>query len=141
VKELHPGELAGFVRRFGFKGGRVRRVSLRHADGELALRLQLRVRDSHGLSMLDEPRPVRLTIELRPLEEMRLQKRPLSQIGRLRAVRLGRLQGQFFVDLDPLSLEAGEIAGLHDFRASDCYFAARSLYWEVTPIESNGSAG
>lgn len=135
MEELHPGDLAGFLRRFAFKGGRVRRMSLGHRHGKLCLRLVLRVRDSQGLGMYDEPKPARLVLELRPIEEMRLQKRPVGQIGRLRGVRVGRFQGRFYVDLDPLLLEAGETAGIHDFRASDCYFAADSLYWQATSIE------
>lgn len=46
-------------------------------------------------------------------------------------VHFGYFQSQFFVSLDTWSLLPGERPGVHDFRASDIYFACRDLSWEL----------
>jgi hypothetical protein len=129
MNRLEPAELASFLRKYRFAGGRLRRVRLRAGRGgtlsvELLLAVQTALRD-----LGTEPKPVRLKMRLDGVEEYRFQKRPGMAGGRIPDARVGYFDGLVFVTLDTWSLDPGEAPKAHDFRASDAYAAGRELSW------------
>src|SRR4051812_25448967 len=103
MNRLYPSDLPGFVRRYRFAGGRVRRVRLRYAgtDG-LTVEVVLAVRPAAG-----DAGPVRLRLRLRlvGVDEFRFQKRPTAPGGRVTDARVGYFGDLYFVNLDAWGLQ------------------------------------
>ena len=127
---LQAQDLANFARQFRFAAGRIARVRQVYRKGRLDIDLILRVVPSIK-NLDDEPKPTKLHLKLAAVDEFRFQKRPVGSTGKLPDAHFGYFQSQFFVSLDTWSLVPGERPGVHDFRASDIYFACRDLSWEV----------
>lgn len=129
---LQAQELPFFARQFRFAAGRIVRVRQVYRKGRLDIDLILRVVPSIK-NLDDDPKPAKLRLKLGAVEEFRFQKRPIGAAGKLPDAHFGYFQSQFFVSLDTWSLLPGERPGVHDFRASDIYFACRDLSWELVP--------
>ena len=133
MKKLNPQDLAQFARSFRFSGGKIRRVRFLLEGGTIAIEFGLQVLAAVKDLGVDA-KEARLKIRLEGVEEYRFQKRSNSRFGRISDVKFGYFDGLFFVNLDAWGLQPGEVPGVHDFRASDAYTAARSLLLEeITP--------
>lgn len=123
MNRINPTELIQFTRKYRFPGGRLKRLNLEYRKGAVALVARLIVRKADG-------KPVKLKLRLEGVEEHRLQKRPSMPAGKVLEFRLAYLQGRVYVSFDSLGLSPAEVAGIHDFRASELYAAGDSLLWE-----------
>ena len=124
MNRLHPQDLAGFLRKYRFAGGRVRAARVRHKGKEAAVEFRLLVRD-----LGPDAKPVRLVLRLVGVEEFRLQMRPGQPKVRIADARVAYLNGLFYVNLDAWALEPGEQPKVFDFRASEVFAAGRELWW------------
>jgi hypothetical protein len=137
MNRLYPSDVASFLRKYRFAGGRLRRVRLRHGRGDrLAVELVLTVRTALR-ELGTEPRPVHLRLRLTGVEEFRFQKRPTAPTGKIPDARIGYFGDMYFVNLDAWGLQPGETPKLHDYRASDTYAAGRELWWEEIEPKPN----
>lgn len=133
MQRLEALDFAAFTRRFRLPGGRLRRVKLKFVGETATMEFGITAR-TIPKDLGKEPRPVRLRFELRGVEEYRLQKRPNQPVGAVPEARFGYFQGLVFLTFDAYTLGPGEQPQLFDFRASECYAAARELWWdEVKP--------
>ncbi|OWK37550.1 hypothetical protein [Fimbriiglobus ruber] len=133
MNRLYPTDLVSFQRKYRLAGGKLRRVRIRYGAGdkltiEFVLAARTALRD-----LGTEPRPIRLRFRLKGTEEFRFQKRPTIAGGKISDARIGYFQELFFINLDAWTLEPGEAAKVHDFRASDAYLAGSELWWEELP--------
>lgn len=123
-------ELAAFLRRFRFPGGRVRGVRVTYtSDQTAAVEFRLVVREAIQ-DLGKEPRKVRLRLRLTGVDEFRVQMRPGQPRVKIADARVLYLNGLFWVNLDAFALDPGEQPRPHDFRASETYAAGRELAWE-----------
>lgn len=130
MNRITPADLTRFTRQYKFAGGRLRRVRVTHrgpgrTDLEVVVAVRTAIRDLGA-----DPELVRVRLRLTDVEEFRFQKRPGGKAGRIPDVRFGYFNGLFYVTFDAWALEPGEQPGVHDFRGSDAYAAARVLEWE-----------
>lgn len=133
MDQIQPSQIAQFMRRFHFKGGVLRRFSIRNrttsdASGEIALALR------EG----DANQRARLRLVLDGVAEFRFQRRPGPGLVRLKEVRLGYFNGLFYLNFDAFP-DDGPPA-IIDFRASDAFVAARSISWELLPPKTKPSS-
>ncbi len=56
--------------------------------------------------------------------------RPNQPKARIADARISYLNGLFYISLDSLGLDPGELAQVFDFRVSEVYAAGRELLWE-----------
>jgi hypothetical protein len=122
MNELTPASAHQFLKRFKLRGGRLTRFRVGRpiADGATA-EVRLVARDT------ETGQRVRLRLVFDGIEEYRFQRRPGPGLERLRDVQVG-----FFGSLVYLNLDAFPEDGppkVMDFRASDCFLAARTLRW------------
>lgn len=96
---------------------------------DLAVEFHLAVREI-AEALGGSPMPVRLVLRLEGVEEFRLQMRPNQPKVKIVNARVGYLNDLFFVNLDAWSLEPGEQAKVHDYRASETYAGGRELKWK-----------
>ena len=75
MKQPHPQDLAGFLRKYRFTGGRVRAARITHRGKEAAIEFRLLVREATR-DLSADARPVRLVLRLAGVDEFRLQMRP-----------------------------------------------------------------
>lgn len=130
MNRVFPQDLAAFVRKHRFPGGRVRAVRVIHTHEKgVAVEFRLLVREAIK-ELGAEPKRVRLVLRLEGVEEYRFQMRPNQPKAKIADARLGYLNGLFYVNLDAWGLDPGEQPKLHDFRASELYAAGRDLYWQ-----------
>lgn len=130
MNKLIPQDLPNFARRFRFANARLLRLRQAYRRGLLTVDVTLRVTPAIQ-NLDDDPRPTRLHLRLVGVDELRQVKRPTGTPGKVPDAHFGYFQSQFFVTLDSWSLQPGEKPGVHDFRGSDLYFAARDLLWDV----------
>src|SRR5262249_13208299 len=129
MNRLDPADTVTFHRRYRFAGGRVRRIRwLLGRKGKLAIEFVLSVHTATRELGTDASR-VRLRLRLEGVQEYRFQKRPDGVGGRIAELRVGYLDGLFFLNLDAWGLEPGETPKVHDFRASEAYAAGSELCW------------
>jgi len=130
MKRLTSAELPAFLRSYRFAGGKLRRLKVQYGVGEkLTLDLHLVARPIRK-ELGNDPKPVKLHLQLIAVEEFRFAKRPSVTAGKVPDARFGFFEGLAFVTFDAWSLLPGEIPRALDFRASDAYAAGRELYWE-----------
>jgi hypothetical protein len=123
---LLPNQIAAFLKRFRFRGGTVRSVSLRTgAAQQSSAAVVVSVLDT------DSKQRVRLRLRFDGVEEYRFQRRPGAGMQRLKVVSIGWFNGLMYLNLDAYATDGP--AALHDFRASDAFIAGRSLSWEMMP--------
>lgn len=122
--EITPESLHQFLRKHPLRGGRLRafRVAARPGDDSRAV-LRIAVRAGEAAA--------KLSLRFEGLEEYRFQRRPGTGMGRLKDVRFGFFNGLTYLDLD--SFPEDGPPKVMDFRASDCFLAARRVTWEVVP--------
>jgi hypothetical protein len=132
MNRLSPSEAAGFARRYGFRGGRIRRVQLRyHPEGSTQVVFDLRVTSGRG--QRGEKSSLRLRLVLTQVAEFRFQMRPHRPRRIIEEARFGYWNGLFYLMFDAAALDPGEMARVHDYRASEVYAAGQQLYWEERP--------
>ena len=124
MERLTPAQIHYFLRRFRFQGGLLRRFqihnhSARNSTGEM----RLIVREG------ERANPTRLKFVFEGVEEFRFQRRPGPGLLRLKEVRLGHFNSLFYLNLDAFADDGPQ--GVHDFRASDAFIAAREISWEI----------
>jgi hypothetical protein len=127
---ITPNDLPAFLRKYRFTGGRIHRVKVLYPKlREVAVEFHLSVFEAVK-SLGTEPKRVRLVLRVEGVEEFRFQMRPNQPKVKIADARIGYLNGLFFVNFDAWGLEPGELAKLHDFRASEVYAGGRDLFWE-----------
>ena len=127
-EQIGPNELPQFLRRYRLVGGRIRRVRVLYPrPKQVSIEFHLTVRETIK-NLGTEPGTVRLVLRLRGVDEFRLQMRPSQPRAKITDARIGYLNGLFFVNFDAWSLEPGEQAKLHDYRASETYAGGRELF-------------
>jgi hypothetical protein len=130
MKTIEPQDLAQFLRRFRFPGGRVRAVRIRQAsEKNVTVEFRLAVREALK-DLGTEPKPKRLKLRLGGVEEFRVQMRPNQAKVKITDARIAHLNGLFYVTFDALGLGPNERAEVYDFRASELFAAGRVLEWE-----------
>jgi hypothetical protein len=127
MNELTTGTAHQFLKRYQFRGARLRRFRVRNRSAEAAtaeLRLTVRAADTD--------KPVRLRLVFEGVEEFRFQRRPGPGLVRVRGVQVGFFGALTYVNLDPFAEDGPP--KVMDFRASDCFVAGRTVRWkEVEP--------
>jgi hypothetical protein len=139
-ERIGPNELPAFLRRYRLAGGRIRRMRVVYPrPREAAVEFHLTVRET--LKDLGEsPRTARLVLRLEGVEEFRIQMRPNQPKSKIVEARVGYLNGLFFVNFDAWGLGPGELAKLHDYRASETYAGGRELLWREIRREDPASS-
>jgi len=124
MNELTHANVHTFQKRYQLRGGRLQRFAIRTRPGDSSTgEIRLLVRE------FATNKPVRLRLTFEGVQEYRFQRRPGPGLVRLKEVQFG-----FFEDLIYLNLDAFHEDGppkVMDFRASDCFVAARGLKWEI----------
>lgn len=127
---LQPQDLASFLRRYRFPGGRVRGIRVRQSsEKDIVIEFRLSVRTAIK-DLGAEPKPVRLKMRLSGVEEFRVQMRPNLAKVKIADARIAHLNGLYYVTFDSLGLGPNERAEVFDFRASELFAAGRVLEWE-----------
>ena len=130
MNELTPGTAHQFLKRYQFRGARLRRFRVRNAANAAAAEVRLAARAT------DTGRPVRLRLVFEGVEEFRFQRRPGPGLVRLKDVQVGFFGALTYVNFDPFAEDGPP--KVMDFRASDCFVAGRTVRWEV--VEKAGGA-
>lgn len=124
MNELTHANVHTFQKRYQLRGGRLQRFAIRTRPGHASTGdIRLIVRE------FATNQPVRLRLSFKGVQEYRFQRRPGPGLVRLKEVQFG-----FFDDLIYLNLDAFHEDGppkVMDFRASDCFMAARGLKWDI----------
>ena len=134
MKRLHSADLVQFARKYRFVGGKIKRLNIGTRKGTATIVAVLLVRPATR-DLGATPKPVRIKLEIAGVEEYRFQKRPTVAAGKMSDLKFGYFNGVFFVNFDAWGLPAGEIPGVHDFRASDAYAAGNDLFWDELPAK------
>jgi hypothetical protein len=130
MNALQPQDVATFLRKYRFIGGRVKSARVRHgSDRDVSVEFRLAVREAIK-DLGTEPKLVRLKLRIGGVEEFRLQMRPNQPKAKIADARIAHLNGLFYVTFDSLGLAPNERPELHDFRASELFAAGRTLEWE-----------
>lgn len=129
MNELTTGTAHQFLKRFQLRGARLRRFRVRNAPKDATAEVRLTVRDNDKL--------VRLRLVFDGVEEFRFQRRPGPGLIRLKGVQVGFFGALTYVNFDPFADDRPP--KVMDFRASDCFVAARSVRWEVVEKASGAS--
>ena len=123
MNELTTGTVHQFLKRFQFRGARLRRFGVRNAAGDsTTAEVRLVARDAGD-------KPVRLRLVFEGVEEFRFQRRPGPGLVRVKDVQVGFFGALTYVNFDPFADDGPP--KVMDFRASDCFVAARTVRWEV----------
>ena len=122
--ELTTSNLYQFLKRFQFRGSRLRQFRVRNTSSKLAgAEIRLLVRETAS------GKPARLRLAFEGVEEFRFQRRPGPGLVRLTGLQVGEFGALTYVILDPFAEDGPP--KVMDFRASDCFVAARTVRWEV----------
>ena len=127
---LRTHEIAGFLKRFRFRGGRLLRMRLNRVqqrDPEIELIVYVR---QAIINLGEDYPPVRLRLRLKDVSEFRFQKRPNSDRTLIGKFDLSFIDGRCCMNLNSY-LNDDEKPELIDYRASDLYFVCSELNWEV----------
>jgi hypothetical protein len=132
MNELTTGNVHQFLKRYQFRGARLRRLRVHNASADAATaEVRLVVRD--GAS----DKPVRLRLVFEGVEEFRFQRRPGPGLVRLTGVQVGFFGALTYVNFDPFADDGPP--KVMDFRASDCFVAGRTVRWDVVE-KASGAA-
>jgi len=126
---LHSSEIVQFARKYRFVGGRMKKLRLLNRRGVGTLEVTLLVRPA-SRDLGAAPKPVKLKLKVTGVEEFRFQKRPTLPSGKMSDLKIGYFNGLYYINFDAWGLPAGEVPGLHDFRASDAFVGGGDLFWE-----------
>ena len=132
MTRLHSSDLVQFARKYRFVGGKLKRYRVGYRRGVGTLEAVLLVRPATR-DLGATPKPVKLKLEITGVEEYRFQKRPTTAAGKMSDLKLGYFNGLYYINFDAWGLPAGEVPGIHDFRASDAFVAGNDLFWEEIP--------
>jgi len=133
MNQIQPQDLASFLRRYRFPGGRVRGIRVRQrSEKDIAIEFRLSVKTAIK-DLGTEPKPARLKLRLSGVEEFRVQMRPNLAKVKIADARIAHLNGLFYLTFDALGLAPTERAEVFDFRASELFAAGRTLEWEEIP--------
>lgn len=138
MTRLHSSDLVQFARKYRFVGGKLTRLGLRNRRGSTTVVAVILVRPATR-DLAHVPKPVRLKLEITGVEEYRFQKRPTMAAGKMSDLKFGYFNGVYFINFDAWGLPAGEVPGVHDFRASDFYVAGNDLFWEEMAAEKSAT--
>jgi hypothetical protein len=130
MNDLTTGNVHQFLKRYQFRGSRLRRFRVRNTSADAAraeVRLTVRAPDTG--------KPVRLRLVFEGVEEFRFQRRPGPGLVRLRGVQVGFFGALTYVNFDPFAEDGPP--KVMDFRASDCFVAGRTVRWEE--VEPKGT--
>ena len=122
MNELTTGNAHQFLKRYQFRGARLRAFRVRNTADAATAEVRLTIRSDTG-------RPVRLRLVFAGVEEFRFQRRPGPGLVRLKNIQIGFFGALTYVNFDPFA-EDGP-AKVMDFRASDSFVAGRTVRWEV----------
>jgi hypothetical protein len=122
MNELTTGTAHQFLKRFPFRGARLRQFRVRNAGDSSIGEVRLTVRP-------EDDKPVSLRLIFDGVEEFRFQRRPGPGLVRVKDVQVGFFGALTYVNFDPFAEDGPP--KVMDFRASDCFVAARSVRWEV----------
>jgi hypothetical protein len=124
MNEITPNNVHQFSKRFPLRGSRLRSFRLRNTSPEAStVEVRLVVRQSGS------DKVVRLRLVFEGVEEYRLQRRPGPGLVRLKDVQVGFFGNLTYVNFDPFPEDGPP--KVMDFRASDCFVAARTVMWEI----------
>ena len=123
MNELTTGTAHQFLKRFPFRGARLRRFRVQNTPDAAAAEVRLTVRDTTS------GKPVRLRLAFEGVEEFRFQRRPGPGLVRLTGLQVGFFGALTYVNFDPFAEDGPP--KVMDFRASDCFVAGRTVRWEV----------
>jgi hypothetical protein len=131
MNELTHLNLVAFQKRYVLSGGtlarfRIRNRSNKRTEGEVLLR----VRDTQANAM------VRLKLHFKMVDEYRFQRRPGPGLVKLTDVRIGLFDDLIFINFDAFDVDGPP--KVIDFRASDCFIAARRIDWEIVTRPAKG---
>ena len=123
MNELTSGTAHQFLKRFQFRGARLRAFRVRNSAGAATaeVRLTARAGDSGNL--------VRLRLVFDGVEEFRFQRRPGPGLVTLKDIQVGFFGALTYVNFDPFAEDGPP--KVMDFRASDSFVAGRTVRWEV----------
>ena len=124
MTELTPATVFQFLRRFQFRGGRLRQFRVRNARRNAATGDLIVSAVEHATG-----KKVRLRFTFEGVEEYRFQRRPGAALARLTEVQVGFFGTLVYVNLDPFPVDGPP--KVMDYRASDCFMAGRLLRWAV----------
>jgi hypothetical protein len=131
---LRTDQLDAFQRRYAGTDARLRALRLRYPErGPITAEVIVSVRLAEPTPEADSEGRLNLRLELAGVEEYRFQKRSNIDAKVLAGLRLGVFDGLIFVNFDDW-VGPDEPAGLPEFRASDCYLAARTVRYAVEPF-------
>jgi hypothetical protein len=130
MNELTTGTVHQFLKRHPFRGARLRQFRVRNAADHTAAEVRLTIRGDDG-------KPVRLRLTFDGVEEFRFQRRPGPGLVRIKDLQVGFFGALTYVNFDPFADDGPP--KVMDFRASDCFVAARSVRWEVVEKASGTS--
>lgn len=122
MNELTTGTAHQFLKRFPFRGARLRQFRVRNTGDSSTAEVRLIVRS-------EDDKPVRLRLIFDGVGEFRFQRRPGPGLVRVKDVQVGFFGALTYVNFDPFADDGPP--KVMDFRASDCFVAARSVRWEV----------
>ena len=128
MNELTSANSHAFRKRFQFRGGRLRAFRVRSGSRATLGVLRLVVLDTQSNT------PVRLRLVFEGVEEYRFQRRPGTSPRKLTEVQFGFFGNLTYLNLDPFPEDGPP--KVMDFRASDCFLAGRTVYWEVLKTDS-----
>ncbi|HEX3151898.1 MAG TPA: hypothetical protein VHR66_27750 [Gemmataceae bacterium] len=124
MNEITASNVHQFLRRFQLRGSRLRLFRVRNTSAESSAAEILLVVRQHGLD-----KPVRLRLVFEGVEEYRFQRRPGPGLVRLKDVQIGFFGNLTYVNFDPFPEDGPP--KVMDYRASDCFVAARRVNWEI----------
>jgi hypothetical protein len=122
METVKPGQIAVFMRKFNFRGGRIRLIKFQTKKGVTNAKLGLAIKTPGG-------EVSRLLIEFIDVDEYRFQRRAYVKPRALSEVRLGYFDGAFYFNLDAFA-EDGP-AKVIDFRNSEAYIAAQGMQYKI----------
>lgn len=123
MNELTAGTAHQFLKRYQFRGSRLRAFQVRNTADAATAEVRLTVRAA------DTGKPVRLRLVFAGVEEFRFQRRPGPGLVKLKGIQVGFFGALTYVNFDPFAEDGPP--KVMDFRASDSFVASRMVQWEV----------
>jgi hypothetical protein len=131
MNELTTGTAHQFLKQYPLREARLRQFRVRNSADTATAEVRLTIRAA------DTDKPVRLRLIFDGVEEFRFQRRPGPGLVRVKDVQVGFFGALTFVNFDPFADDGPP--KVMDFRASDCFVAARSVRWEVVEKASGAT--
>ena len=110
MNEITAGTVHQFLKRYPFRGARLRAFRVRNVADATTANVRLTVRAEDG-------KPVRLRLVFEGVEEFRFQRRPGPGLVRVKDVQVGFFGNLTYVNFDPFPEDGPP--KVMDFRASD----------------------